>query len=92
MSANDGGDPVRISRSPIVKPEIPRGLFPLPCGPMGNPSGIKLGEKITFTTEMMLGAEHCAVTYHGAEVRDISSAGLVVHVPEDLAVTWEVRS
>lgn len=72
-----------------AKPEIPRGLIPLPCGPDGNPSGIRLGEKITFTTLLLLGNESCAVTYHGAEVCQISSSGLVVNVPPDLAVTWE---
>lgn len=71
------------------RPDIPRGLIPLPCGPHGNPSSIRLGEKITFTTLLLLGSESCAVTYHGAEVREIGPTGLVVHVPPDLAVTWE---
>lgn len=84
MSANDGGDPVRLSKAPVERPWIMRGtIYPLEQSPE-----VRAGDLITFT----LGAGQFAVTYHRIEV--VAMLGGVqpeCFVREDDLVTWEAR-
>lgn len=77
MSANDGGDPIRLGKEPVPKPSILRGdwLFP-------NRDGHSIGDRITITAGV--------VTYHDVEVIDLISGDPVMRILPDTVATWDV--
>jgi hypothetical protein len=86
MSANDGGDPVRLSREPVEKPTVRR-------GPEAwiRREDIRIIERsdddmrATFTVDQ----SPFRLTYHDARMSSTRSSDWAFTVQSDVVVTWE---
>lgn len=78
MSANDGGDPIRLSRAPVPKPHILRGDWAW----IAREETDAIGDRITVEAE--------GVTYHHVEVVDLIGPTPVVRILPETVATWDV--
>lgn len=84
MSANDGGDPIRLSKAPVPKPVIPRGrtLVPKVSLPMVSPRPGELGSFFWRRGEFDL-------TFYNVRAIDETATDIVFDVTPYTVVTWE---
>jgi hypothetical protein len=84
MSANDGGDPIQLSRAPVPKPVIPRGRTSVPK--MTLSAVPLLGEAATFFWRR----EDADLTFHNVRAIDETATDIVFDVTPYTVVTWDV--
>lgn len=86
MSANDGGDPIRLGKEPVPKPKIPRGRTTV--AKMTLDRVPLLGETGTFFWRR----KDADLTYHDVRAIDETATDIVFDVTPYTVVTWEIVS
>ena len=91
MSANDGGDPIRLSKAALPRPRIPRGIVSVPYGPENGENRPVAGERADFSLRVVDDAGRpYEARYHGAlavSVEDGENARF--DVGPEVVVTWD---
>ncbi len=91
MSANDGGDPIRLSKAPEPRPRIPRGIVSVPGYGGDRENRPVAGETADFSLRILddAGAAYEA-RYHGARAVSVEDGdNALFDVGPDVVVTWE---
>lgn len=83
MSANDGGDPIRLSKAPVEKPEIVRGRMVVWPELLDGPA--EVGGVVGFTIKR--GAFQ--ITTHACRVVAVRENLIHLDVGPDTVVTWD---
>jgi hypothetical protein len=78
MSLNDGGDPIRLSKAPVPKPNILRGKWLFP----GRGPGLSVGDRTTLRAGL--------ITYHDVEVVEVIGGDPAILILPETVVTWDV--
>jgi len=91
MSANDGGPAIRVSRAPVDRPQIPRGILSVPVCPSEAENSHVAGERADFNLRVIDDSGRAyEARYHGARAVSIEDGdrGLFEVGPE-VVVTWD---
>lgn len=91
MSANDGGPPIRVSRAPVDRPRIPRGIISVPVCPSECENSPVAGECADFSLRVIddTGRVYEA-RYHGAWVISVEDGDRALfEVGPEVVVTWD---
>ena len=91
MSANDGGPAIRVSRAPVDRPRIPRGIVSVPVCPSERKNRPVAGECADFSLRVIDDAGRAyEARYHGARAFSVEDEDRALfEVGPEVVVTWK---